>query len=523
PFQADPLARLDLNQINLQNNKWGSNLQLKYHLSNGLSWHSLVSFDRFETIRQIAPTNGGDGINDQTVLSDLFQHHKLSFARYLPNGNNFESKLGVQHHLQDWRIDATQFQAGTDWQNLQAYVNAKFVFNSTLYLMTTQNMVQSGRLPASGWRWLPSVIAEVEMSRFRFLSSANWLNRLRLSASWSRTANDRILPDLGNQVISGNRSFPIFIPQLDLSGADWEITDQSNLGMDLSVLDNRLGLNVNLYDRRTQNALVPLPGENRLANLANIQNQGLELGLYTTPVNGTFRLNFSANVSFLKNRLLDLGGLDGLNNSFFDPITGNWQEVSRLETGLPINNFFGYQTDGVYELGDDRSLEPEKPVGAIRFVDVNGDGQITPDDRTIIGNALPTRLLDVSLTINWKEWELTNSWQAVGGAQSLNFFANPLQQAYAPEDRIHDGMVQSGDYIRLANLQLSWRPRLTIRKQHKPITLYARGENLLILTRYKGFDPSLNTIGQSFSLWQGFDWGAAPRMRSFAAGVVLNL
>jgi TonB-linked SusC/RagA family outer membrane protein len=353
--------------------------------------------------------------------------------------------------------------------------------------------------------------------------------------------------------------------QSDIGNNDlkWETTYQYNAGLDLGLLDNRLTFTADVYRKHTKDLLlrvqIPLStgAENRqiLQNVGSIQNQGLELGLTTAnvqPINGfgwTTNFNFTMN----RNKVLDLGQSVDDKGKVVD---------RRIESGngfvlkgQPLGVFYGYQVQGLFQSQAEVDAAAKQSPGNtapgdIRFRDLNGDGIINPDDRTIIGNPNPKSIAGVTNTFTFKGLELSVFFQGSFGndiynqnRETLESMSSPLNQTtrvlsrWTPTNRntdvpraiagdpngnarYSDRFIEDGSYVRLKNLTLAYNlPTDLIRHAAlSNLRLYVTGQNLVTWTHYSGYDPEVSSDPFS-TTGQGRDFGVYPQSRTYTVGL----
>jgi hypothetical protein len=352
----------------------------------------------------------------------------------------------------------------------------------------------------------------------------------------------------------------------------WETTTKYNAGVDFGFLKDRLSFTVDYYKHVTTDLLInlTLPGSagmgSYFTNIGEIMNSGLDVeGSYMMDI-GKLNLNFGANFSIFDNKIVNLGeGSIIQGRGFFAGgaiVLG--QPVTAAIVGQPISSFYGYKTNGIYqnqsEIDNDPALaasptarETVQP-GMIKYVDINGDGQITGEDKTVLGNPSPDftygfnfnlgyKALSVAMTIFGSYGgELLNLNRWMVGSNHANTTYNSFKDSYEGrwhgegtsnlypklttetsrlQQRFPDWMAEDASFVRLQNLTIGYN--FDLPKQWKLGTLKAflTGTNLVTLTKYTGYDPNVNSFGQN-SLNNGLDLGTLPQARSYSAGFTLS-
>jgi TonB-linked SusC/RagA family outer membrane protein len=367
------------------------------------------------------------------------------------------------------------------------------------------------------------------------------------------------------------------LSELGNKNLKWETTNQTDIGLDLGFLDQKITLEADVYRKVTSNLLLDasLPGSmgfsTALKNIGKVQNQGLELTLNTTNVrNKSFSWSSNFNISFNKNEVLALS--DGETERF---TTASWDTYTTnvplyvAQVGHPIARFWGYQWDGNYQYSDFDETTPgvytlkpdvvsytataSNPIqpGNIKFKDITGDGKVDADDRTIIGNPNPDFTGGFTNNFSYKNFDLSvfftfsygndvinvNRIIMEGGRvrPNMNYFATYANR-WTPENpsneyfRVNGGgpldfaystrVIEDGSYLKLKTVQLGFNfPQKLIRRiKLNNLRLYASAQNLWTLTNYSGFDPEVSKFGSS-ALRPAFDYSVYPHARTITFGL----
>ena len=351
----------------------------------------------------------------------------------------------------------------------------------------------------------------------------------------------------------------------------WEGSMTTNVGLDLGFFNNRLNLTIDGFVKDTKDLLI----EQKLAyvtgfssqwqNVGKIRNAGVELSINSINFS---RRNFSwstdFNLSYIKNTLVSLQ--DG--TSYITRKSGfnsNFTQDDYISyVGSSLGNMYGYVFDGVYQYSDfdmlpDGSMKLKKGVadlsprgydavpGMTKYKDINGDGKITPDDRTSIGNGYPdlyggmtnrfqfygvdfSFLLQFSvgndvynamrLYLTQSRMERTQMLAEVADRWTPTNASNKVPSAtgYIPYD-VSSRFIEDGSYLRLKNITLGYTipERLTKKIWVSKLRIYASAQNLFCLTKYSGYDPEVSML--SSPLTPGFDWGAYPKSLVLTMGL----
>lgn len=356
---------------------------------------------------------------------------------------------------------------------------------------------------------------------------------------------------------------PASIANEDLT---WETTTEFNIGLETGFLNDRITLNADLYSKITDGLLLEVPVVNIAGfdkawqNIGKMRNRGLELSLNATLIEAkNFKWTFNANFTTNLTQILELGQ-NGAPIYFSVSCLGT-QNAIILQEGGRVGDIYGYETIGVY--GENHFEEDGKTPkagvavetgaevpGSMRFADRNGDGKITAEDRTVIGNTMPDWYGAFGTGFTWKDFNLSAQFQYSVGADIYNanynflakYNANTYNQVAFYEDRwtaenrtstmynsmtneqICSAFVEDGSFLRLKNLKLTYtlpRAILASTKHIDTVRAYISADNLFVLTRYSGYDPEVST--STSALTAGFDYGVFPRPTTFTLGFNLVL
>ncbi len=502
--------------------------------------------------------------NTLNYTQDLGQHHfsfltgitaqesryqgTFSRAEGFPNGAVSTLNAGSR------KIEASSF--GSQWALLSYLGRVSYKFDERFLVDANFRADGSSRFGADNrFAYFPSLSAAWRVSEEAFLKPITQVNDAKIRLSLGSTGNQNIgdFSSFGLYALGSNYNFegrivpgtrPATIGNDNLR---WETTDQYDLGLDLTLFNYRINFTMDLYYKYTRDLLVnvdlPLSTGfgSGIQNLGAIENRGLEIMIksynYTRKnLQWTTDFNFSAN----RNRVLDIGGEDQV--IFAGSIPENGFSVI-VQEGLPLGSFYGFRSLGV---------DPE--TGDLVFEDLDGDGEITDEDRSVIGDANPDFIVGLSNTLTWGSFQLDILFQAVYGNEVLNATrietegmfsvknasAAVLDRWQAPGDisrypraifgdpnrnsRISDRFIEDGSFLRLRTVTLSYTlPESALnRLSIQGLSVYLSGQNLWVWTRYSGYDPEVNRDGGS-AISQGIDYGTYPQSRTITAGLQFDL
>ncbi|WP_343674909.1 TonB-dependent receptor [Chitinophaga sp.] len=373
-------------------------------------------------------------------------------------------------------------------------------------------------------------------------------------------ANGATYP-FGNTISVGNASY---YNQLTSANLEWEKTKQVNVGVDLGLFDNAITFTAEWYRRMTDNLILTIPtplsfgygGEGTQLNAASMKNTGVDLALGYNKRRGVFRWNVNANIGFIRNKVLHLNTPNATIDAGSDADFGNGN-ITRTVAGQPIQSFYGYVTDGIFQNQSEVDKgpvqlpgnDPAKSTapGDIRFKDLNGDGAITSADRTFLGSYIPKYSYSLNYNANWRQFDLSVFFQGVQGNKIFNgtrvlregmarlFGAGTaVLDAWTPEHtntnipraisgdpntnlRVSNRWIENGSYLRLKNLMIGYTLRNGAIRYISSFRVYVSSQNLLTFTKYKGWDPEIGS--KNTTLTNGIDYGQYPAARSFQLGL----
>ena len=397
----------------------------------------------------------------------------------------------------------------------------------------------------------------------------DWLSNLKIRFSWGKNGNDNIddfgytsLTAMGNNVLFGkdaikwNGSKASRLSNPDLR---WEESEQTDIGIDLGFFNGALTASIDYYIKKTNGMIIEMPipsyvGETKpLGNVGDMENKGVEFELGYKWNIGDAHFSVKGNATYLKNTLKNLGNDTGYID--LDGIQGLSGGGTRGSNGQPFPYFFGYKTDGVFQNvaevqayvnKDGNLIMPDAVPGDVRFVDVNGDGQITADDRTNIGNGTPDWTYGLNLNADWRGFDFNIFFQGVAGNEVFDgTFRSDVSSGNYPswmlgrwtgegtsnkyprlalgDDtnwQVSDLYVCDGSYFRLKNITLGYTlpQNLTRKVCIERLRVYVQAENLATWTKYWGFDPEISSGATSL----GVDRGIYPQARTFTIGANIS-
>ena len=461
------------------------------------------------------------------------------------------------------------------------------------YLFTlTLRADGSSKFPNHIWGFFPSGAFSWNISEENFMRNVKCISSAKLRLSYGATGNNRIgdydaYPSLtvpidaaysfGNQE-PGRGLVPSTMGNADLK---WETTYQADLGFDLSLFENRIGLTVDLYHKDTRDLLLLTDAPRTtgypsiMKNTGRVQNKGLEVTLNTVNLQTThFEWSSNFNIAFNRNKVVKLDNdMQQMSTTVGFYSTYKASPLYLARVGGSMGLFYGYVFDGVYQFEDFDNPAPGVYVlkpdvtsnasaadrnsiqpGDIKYKDLNGDGQVDDNDMTIIGNGNPIHTggfnnifryknIDLSFLLQWSYGnDIYNANRLLfeGNAmksKDINQYAsynerwtpdNPSNKYYrsggeGPAGRHSSRVIEDGSYLRLKTLSIGYNfPKKILNSLRiSELRVSVSANNLLTLTGYSGMDPEVSTQGRS-PLTPGFDYSAYPIARTLVFGVQMT-
>ncbi len=468
---------------------------------------------------------------------------------------------------------ASQTFYGYEYENTLTSYFGRINYNfASKYLLTGLFRVDGSARFGSNNKYgvFPSISLGWVLTEEDFFPKNNVVNFFKIRGSYGVNGSDRIGDFRYVSTVGGGRSYtfgnenelingvsPNAIANPDLR---WEETSQFDIGFDAKIF-KRVGVTFDYFNKKTTGMLLPVivpayvGNAGPIGNIAELENKGYELELSFGNTIGGVAVDLSGNISYVENTILELGEdktfLPG--NQRFGP---QGTELTRTIEGYAYESFYGYKTDGLfqneaevasYTNAEGELLQENAKPGDIRFVDVNGDGEINEDDRTIIGDPTPNWTYGFNLSVGYKGFDLILFGQGVWGNDvynatrrfdlpKANFTADALGRwtgegtSYDfPRLTLNDGdlltanqnltrssdfWIQNGAFFRVKTLQLGYNLPTAVAAGAgmKKARIYVSANNLWTLTKYKGFDPEVGAGA-------GVDRGIYPQPRYFLAGV----
>ncbi|QCR22252.1 TonB-dependent receptor [Pontibacter sp. SGAir0037] len=458
--------------------------------------------------------------------------------------------------------DAANRTAGSDqWERVTASYLFRALYNyQNKYLLNTsfRRDGSSGFRVDFGQTWQNffAVGGAWVVSEESFMRNQTFLDYLKVKGSWGVLGNQNTggsaypaYPVLtnANSGVFGNNVIPALEPEYIVDpNLRWESVRSWEAGVELATLANRLSFEGVYYDKRTDDIITQVPGisgtKPGLRNQGSVANHGIELAAsWNDKIGNDWSYSISGNLTTINNNVLSLA------NTGYRIV----QDPSRTEAGYPIGYFYGYISDGIYQTNEEiiqspvNTLHEVKP-GDIKYRDVNGDGIIDENDRTMIGNPTPDFTYGASVSIGYKGFDLSADFMGVYGNEIFrNFGRSTFAQFNYPTYRmdrwngigtsnwepiLHTGRannymvsnyyIEDGSFFRIRNLQLGYNFNADLLKaiRLKTLRVYLNAQNPLTFKRTTGYTPEFGGSATSF----GVDNGSYPIPAIYTAGINVN-
>lgn len=436
------------------------------------------------------------------------------------------------------------------------------------YLLSLTGRIDGSSRFAKGKRWgtFPSASAAWRISQEKFFN-VDWINDLKLRANWGKLGSQNVgyydyqmfINSYAQYLFNGagkGATIGQTVEKLSNMDLSWETMEQKNIGLDMSFLNNRLSFSLEYYISTSHDVLTALPllmttgnaGSNPYVNAASIENKGFEISAtWRDRPTKDFSYSVTINASHSENKLLKFGYGK----------TEQYSSTSTTRVGEPIGMFYLLKTDGIFQTQEEvnnyknaegKVIQPNAGPGDLRYVDANGDGEITTDDRVICGNPWPKLEFGINIQATWRDFDLGITGYGKFGVTAYNEasrFMNSLmdcKNAYAGYDywtptntgsknprpiygdnrnsyEYNDRWLEEASFFRLSSISIgyNWKPKF-LKGYVENVRVSFTGQNLLTITGYDGYDPDFN--GSLFD--PGFDNVYYPSPKSYIFGLNID-
>lgn len=418
------------------------------------------------------------------------------------------------------------------------------------------------------WGYFPSFSAGWNIKQENFMSNVYFVDQLKLRAGWGQVGNEGSIGS-SNYITTMNSGFVYVVNGTTVDGAvarklansdiKWETSEQTNIGVDMAYLQQRMTVSVDYFNRMTRDLLLdrPIPyyvgAQRPSVNAGTMRNSGWDFSVNWNDQTGSgFKYEIGLNLSALQNEVEDLAGGEDFSGNAVNKLGS----VTRVSQGDEMGYFYGLQTDGI--INDQAELDAylakvtssKASLGDVKFVDVDGNGEINEDDRVKLGSPFPDFTAGLNVSLGFKGFDFKafvyGSFgneivcahkyytQTVGTLSNYSVdrldrwtaaTPNASQPRMTYDDpnenmRFSDRYVEDGSYIRLRNIQLgySFNKSLIEKMRLSKLRIYVSADNLLTFTDYSGWNPEVS-LYQSNALMAGVDYATYPMPTIITGGV----
>ncbi len=584
PVYYNPLLNVENAFYNTTVNRTLGNLFANVNLYKGLTFRSEFGLDQLNqneesyagrlTARNLGVPSGQGYYSSDEILNvnvNNFFQYNTSFAKV----HDIDVVAGTSY--QDWRISSSnltgeQFpsdaykklasaasptiisSSASNWKLLSYFVRANYKFNDKYLVSLSGRYDGSSRFGSNNrYGFFPAASVGWILSEEKFLKDVQWLNFLKLKASYGTTGNSEIGDFAARGLYTGNAGYnglpgqhPTQLANPDLK---WESTASFDVGFEASIIKNRISVEVDYYNRNTRDLLlnVNVPATSgfstQLRNVGKLNNKGFEFTINSENFVGKdFRWSTSLNFGANKNKVTDLGG----------------QQIGTLNRameGEPLGVFYAREFAGADPANGD-ALYYKNTVGADGKIDHTTTNDYNEAKDVRIGNPNPDFIYGIRNTFSYKGVDLDVLLQGVqgneifnGGGQymsasgsngfdnqtrdQLNSWKKPGDITMVPEARLFfangtdnsSRYISDGSYLRVKAVTLGYNlPKSVLTKLHvDKARFYIRAQNLFTITKYKGWDPEVNADFQASNINQGQDFYSAPQLKTIVFGLTIGL
>jgi len=529
---------------------------------------------------QYISSNGDASVSSSRFNSWQFENY-LTYFKDFGKIHSINAMLGLSWQHVDRFDNVARSQVFTDtyfqFNNLgagatalapssaaQAYGLNSYFARINYSLMNKYLVTFTGRIDGSSkfgeanrYAFFPSAAVAWRVNEEEFLKNSNSISNLKIRASYGATGNSEIpayraLAGLASSdvIFGGARNIGIGVGRMSNSNLQWEKTQQVDLGIELGLFQNRVSFELDLYRRKVNKMLLdaPLPLSSGytsiFTNIGSMENKGVEFAVNSTNIKaGDFSWSTTFNISVNKNKVLALSGGSDI-----------FSGATVIRVGEPVGSMFGRVHEGIWSTAEAEQAKKYNMLpGDVKYKDLNNDGTINDNDRTIIGKGIPDGFGTFLNTFSYKQWSLTvdlqymygndvldrsihsaedrqgiaNSYKTVLNAwtetnQNTNIAQiRPINAYYTTNNDSHK--VTDASFIRGRNLLLAYvfPASVASRMKLERLRAYASVQNFFVATKYKGYDPEVSNSGSPFD--QGFGLYDYPKPRVFMLGLNIGL
>jgi TonB-linked SusC/RagA family outer membrane protein len=486
--------------------------------------------------------------NDIHSLNVVVGTERQNFQQLRLNGStrSLSDNYYQYYNLGAGSIPGIPLSDYTAWQMQSYYGRVNYGLKDKYLLTLTGRVDGSSRFGEnSKYGFFPSAAFAWRASQEDFLKDNKTISDLKFRASYGLSGNSEIgqYRSLANinttNYVFGGQAIGTTLTSIGNPQLQWEKTAEYNIGVSFGLFNNRITLEADAYLKKTQALLLnaPLPESSGFTsvfkNTGKLQNKGIELNINTVNIKtDNFSWNTSFNISFLSNKILQLGASN--DDIFLDPVF--LSQFNLMRVGLPAGSFYGYKVLGTWGTAEATQAGSYGLLpGDLKIQDTNGDGKVSSADKVVLGKSIPDGYGTFTNNFAYKNFDLGVELQFNYGNQIMNLtkhsgedrtgqansYATVLN-AWTPTNQntniaeirpayvryqteIYSTKVESGDFIRGRAVTLGYNfPTSVVNKlKLTRLRLYAQAQNLFVITKYTGYDPEVSTYNGSPNFSQG--------------------
>ena len=620
---TDPFNPIELQNIfesTTGTSKLFGTLFLEFKLADFLKFKTSAGLDYTNITNKVHQPIYNDGFNANsaaTISRETFQNITKTFTNQL----TFDKTFG------DHYLNVIAVQEETAFSNNAMFITGKLPTNAVQELTGLSNVNANGSYqenlllsylgrinyeyknkyllsvsmradgsskfaPGNKWGSFPSASLGWRVKEESFLKDIASISELKLRAGYGELGNNAIGNYDWQAVMLANTDYVFnnattggsYFNAIANQNLKWESSKMTNIGIDYGMYNNKITFTAEWFNKITDNLILAVPYPTSIgyrapayANIGKMKNYGMEFQVGYRINSGSLQSNLSANLSIVRNKVLNLANETATIDAGFNQDYGAYN-MTRTVIGEPIQSFYGWQTEGIFKSAAEVTAAPKQAgaaAGDIRFKDLSGpngtpDGIIDSYDRTFLGSYLPKFSYGLNYSGTWKKFDFSVFFQGVYGNKIYNgtkvltqgmlrlFNAGTeVLNAWTPTNtntdipravsgdpnqnaRTSDRFIESGSYLRLKNLSIGYTiPMSGLTKGNvKEIRIYASGQNLFTITKYTGYDPEVGayiplsgngtpgTAGSGGStsglLNNGIDYGLMPSSRTILGGIQIK-
>lgn len=529
-------------------------------------WNNTIDFTKNFGRHKISSLVGMEAIQNHTdyvgASANNFRKTDPLF-RYLNSSTPLDVKnLGVSGLATEWSLLSYFGQVNYSYEN-------RYVMSATLRKDGSSRFGKNNR-----WAVFPSISAAWNATNESFFPKNGTISALKIRASWGQLGNQEIgiypysslvstgeyVYTFGDQIVTGAT-----IQETGNNNIKWETSTQSNIGLDLSLWNDRLTFTTDIFKKQTDDILVRVPvpqsgGGSRppFVNAASVQNKGIEMSLSFRQKIRKANLSVGFNISSIKNNVVSIADSE--------PISGGFGlsdgPITKTEPGYAVGSFFLWKMEGIFQSQEEIDASPFQTSftrpGDVKFKDLNGDNKIDDKDRSHVGSPFPDFTYGLTLGVNVGNFDFSTLIQGVQGNDVYFLYGNfayetqlrgfnsyrAILDRWTPENpsnsmpkvsvddrngnrRVSTRFLEDGSYMKLRNITIGYNFINVLKlKNLTSLRAYFTVQNALTFTKYSGLDPEIQAnsndtrgLGTSSDLSVGIDWGTVPSARTWTFGI----